>query len=211
VTTGEAKRVKKADSPSDLTEISKRLEEQEAVSRKILATLDKFDQRFNEVGKIPIAQKPEDRVAAFKAATKIGETVGTQRNVDLRNPNASDSGFQPDDIIQIAPDSPKYAAYQLDADGFPVQAIYEYQCQACARIDPYVRGGTKKMCPDCKGTMFKTATGTYQSGTPAYGVVMNYLYTNKRKKRKYKVYFEKFSEGKRTEGLTEDEMVLCRR
>ena len=197
------------DSSSKLT---KRLDEQEAVSLRILDTLGKIGERLDEKGKMPTVVKPDDRIAAMKASMKgmrAGDTMEKRKTTDLLNPNAQVDGFQPDDVVIMSSDSEKYAAYQLDDDGEPVGKIFEYHCQACPKIEEYLRGPDKKLCPECHNSMLKVFTGRYEKGTPAYGVIINYMYTNKKKKRKYKVHFEKFCESLRSEGMTEDEMVLC--
>lgn len=167
--------------------------------------------RTNEPRTMPVAPSPEAQIAAMKQAKVIGENVGTTKNVDLRGQKDKHT-FEPGQIIQLKPVSDKYRVYQFDGEGRPVKAIYEYQCQACAHVEPWLEGKrAKKVCPECKNTMLKTATGTYEPGAqPAYGVIQNYMYTTKRKLEKYKVYFEKFSERQKSEGLLENEMALCR-
>ena len=206
VKTGEAKK-EVVDSPSDLT--PSRMDGLEVALLQVTAQLKTITDKLDSTTqKIPLLQKPEDLI---KKAKEREDVIGTIKTVDLRNPDDAETGnFNPKDIIRLDENSPKYAAYQLDERGEAVKQKFQYECQACLHIEPYIRGASKRICPECKGTMLKTGLPEWEAGTPALGVVLEYMYTTKQKKRKYKVHFEKFSEGLRSEGLTEDEMVLCR-
>lgn len=201
---------KKTDSPSDSTEtIEKRLDNQEALSLQIVQALKDLNEKLDTRDKLVRAEKPEAKIAAMKETmneARIGLDVDRTEVLQLDKR----SGFQKDDIIILDKSSEKYAAYRLDENGEPVGKVYQYECQACPNVEEYIKGPDKKLCPTCHNAMIKKFTGKWQEGTPAYGIVINYMYTDKRGKKKYKVYFEKFSEGKRGEGLRENEMVLCK-
>lgn len=229
MTTRERKRVRptrqnsKPESLSSLTD--KRFSDLEALQLRQQQSIDGVVQsieglktlildvgkKANEPRTMPIASSPEAQISAMKQAKVIGENVGATKNVDLRGQKDKHT-FEPGQIIQLKPSSDKYSAYQFDAEGRPARAIFQYECQACPHMEPWFEGKRpKKVCPECKNTMLKTATGTYEPGVqPAYGVIQNYMYTTKRKVEKYKVYFEKFSEREKSEGILESEMVLCR-
>ena len=167
-------------------------------------------QKLDAPRAMPVAQSPDAQIMAMRRAKNIGENVGMTKNVDLRNPGSGHK-FEPGQIIRLAEASGKYPAYQFDAQGRPVPAIYQYECQACAHIEPALAGKkAKKVCPECRNTMLRVNTGSYEPGDrPAYGVIQNFMYKTKKGLEKYKVYFEQFSEREKSEGLLENEMVLC--
>ena len=209
----------KVDSQSSLTNESKRIDEVEAALLRTNDSIGKLSEqlatlteRLNQPPKMPTVQNPDDRLAAMRAAQPDGNATYRMNSVDLRRPNDARTGLQPGAIVRVAETSPKYPAYQLDADNEPVKQIYEYQCQACANTEPCPRGlngAQKKVCQSCKSTMERKPTGRYEDGTPAYGQIISYMYTSRKGQRKYKVHFEKFSENQRAEGMTESELVLC--
>ncbi len=189
------------ETPSDLSSRVNKLEEGQ---NKITDLLQKLIDKQSEPPKLPRVQSPDAKIEAFKAAKVGGEPVTRRTTKDLLYPQAEAAGFQNGQIIQLLPTSEKYPAYKLDNEGFPVKQIMEYQCQACAQTEPCKPLAiSKKICPACGKTMLKMPTGKYEEGSPAYGVVLNYMYTSRKGGRKYKVQFEKFG----TDGLLENEMA----
>ena len=104
--------------------------------------------------------------------------------------------------------SPKYKVYQLDASDTPVLPIYQYICEECGNDQEYNGGRSKKPCIECKGIMRKLPTGEFEPGTPARGVILNYMYVKRNGQKKYKVNFPAFGIKEGRDGLTESEMKL---
>jgi len=214
VKTGEAKKgrprkveTEVVDSQSDLTQ--KRMDGLEASQLQMAALLKSINEKLDAPQKMPETQKPEEVIKKFKAGG-VDDLAVTVGSVDLRNPTDAKTGvFKEGSIVKLAEGSEKYAAYQFDEEGEPVKQKFQYECQACSHIQEYIKGPVKRICPECKATMLKIGLAEWEPGTPAYGIVQNYMYTDKKKRRKYKVWFEKFSANKRSEGLRENEMVLC--
>jgi hypothetical protein len=213
-----------ADKP-EVEDVSDRISALEASQQSLAKALENTNNNLSAIvskltdlsqQKMPTVSKPETKIEAFKKAmleTKPGgPVVESQRSIQTNNPQGANAAWPKDSIVKVAESSPKYGAYQLDEKGEPVKRIYEYQCTACPEIEPCPRGiqGKKtKSCPKCGDTMERTPTDRFEKGTPAFGVIFNYMYTNRKGIRKYKVYFEKFSERQRSEGMLENELILC--
>lgn len=166
--------------------------------------------------KLPTVTKPLDRIAELRAAEKAalpdGEAVSRRHSVDLRSPRAAESGFQPNDVIRLKETSPKYNSYKLNADGEPVKRYYIYRCGPCKFQEKLLGESALSSCPTCGGKLNKAPAEHLEDGTPALGVVLQYMYTKRKGGRKYKVNFPDFGSAKAPEGgndgITESEMEL---
>lgn len=192
----------------------------EAIIERQHAMIEQLSKRVEEVAsnsnKLNTFQSPETVIEAARKraeedylSSEKSPGKGKSRTVDVNNPESSNKAWPDGLVFRLKETSSKYPAYQLDEDGEPVEAIYEYQCNGCSETKEAPKGQyskKKRKCLNCGSDLMLTRTEKFKPGTPALGVIMNFMYTTKKGIRKYKVYFEKFSANRREEGLLEIEM-----
>jgi|TARA_Y100000310_G_C20673819_1_gene811730 hypothetical protein len=200
VTTGKTRKV------DSLSKVNKRVKAIETAVGDLVKSVEgsfaAIQNRLDEKNALPIAEPPDARIQAIRESRDDGKVTNRQRVVDLGNPRASSTGFQPDDVVELLESSPKYKTYKVDASGVSIPPIQE-----AIPAQPALRA--------TDGSVLHTAIPAIQAvwgdeGFPAQGIVLSYLYTKRNGLRKYKVHFPGFTAmdgGK--EGILENEMKRC--
>lgn len=117
---------------SDVGTLTTKVSGLEDSLKEISAALSSLAEKQAAPPVLPRTDSVDARVEALRQARSVGDLGQSRRVKDLRNPRATDTGFQPNDIVEITKESPMYDVYQVNADGgqaregqekFPAQGL----------------------------------------------------------------------------------------